>query len=96
MRGKKISIVNDLISRAQVFANRAEAENLKLFAGSNFRELSVASVAFTYCPNRSRGPDFCEFRESPTIREKYDPRTIRSICERYEWHTRFAKIRTRE
>ncbi|MDD9362490.1 MAG: hypothetical protein PV344_06180, partial [Anaplasma sp.] len=27
---------------------------MKLFAGSNFRELNVASVVLTWCPNCSR------------------------------------------
>ncbi|MDD9362220.1 MAG: hypothetical protein PV344_04760 [Anaplasma sp.] len=27
---------------------------MKLFAGSNFRESSVASIVLTYCPNCSR------------------------------------------
>ncbi|MDD9362533.1 MAG: hypothetical protein PV344_06395 [Anaplasma sp.] len=35
-------------------ANRAKAENFKLFAGPNFRESNVASVVLTYCPYFSR------------------------------------------
>ncbi|MDD9362229.1 MAG: hypothetical protein PV344_04810 [Anaplasma sp.] len=47
---------------AEIFANRAKAVNLKLFAGSNFRESNVASVVLTYCANCSRDLFFANRR----------------------------------
>ncbi|MDD9362514.1 MAG: hypothetical protein PV344_06300 [Anaplasma sp.] len=35
---------------------------MKLFAGSNFRESNVASIASTYCPNCSRDLFFANRR----------------------------------
>ncbi|MDD9362527.1 MAG: hypothetical protein PV344_06365 [Anaplasma sp.] len=35
---------------------------MKLFAGSNFRELNVASVLLTYCPNCSQDLFFASHR----------------------------------
>ncbi|MDD9363112.1 MAG: hypothetical protein PV344_09330, partial [Anaplasma sp.] len=48
--------------RAQIFANRALRENLKLFAGSNFQESNAASLVLTYCPNYSRDLFFANCR----------------------------------
>ncbi|MDD9362523.1 MAG: hypothetical protein PV344_06345 [Anaplasma sp.] len=48
--------------RAQIFANQANAENMKLFAGSNFRESNVASVVLTYCQKYSRDLFFANRR----------------------------------
>ncbi|MDD9362684.1 MAG: hypothetical protein PV344_07160 [Anaplasma sp.] len=48
--------------RAQIFANRANAETFKLFPGSNFCESNVASILLTYSPNCSRGLLFANCR----------------------------------
>ncbi|MDD9362741.1 MAG: hypothetical protein PV344_07455, partial [Anaplasma sp.] len=60
-------------SRAQIFANQANAENLKLFTGYIFRESNVASVVLTYCLNCSRDLLFVNCNDSRNSR-KLGPR----------------------